>query len=206
MLTLLLKGALATLILAIVGIGGGTVLGVGLAGLSFGRAWPLRFLYRLYVFVTRGTPVLVLALLVFYGLPAMNFALGPYVAGCIVLVIYGSAFFAEVFRGGVLAIPAAQMESGRSLGLPPGAFFRKIIAPIAFRYALPPYVNVVCTVAPATRCSARTIRTARTTHSKERTSTRTRWSRRSSAQTASRSASRTRWTSSPSGSRGSSGC
>jgi polar amino acid transport system permease protein len=142
MLTLLLKGALATLILAVVGIGGGTVLGVGLAGLSFVRAWPLRVLYRLYVFVTRGTPVLVLALLVFYGLPAMNFALGPYVAGSIVLVIYGSAFFAEVFRGGVLAIPAAQLESGRSLGLPPGAFFRKIIAPIAFRYALPPYVNV----------------------------------------------------------------
>ncbi len=142
MLTLLLKGALATLILAVVGIGGGTLLGVGLAGLSFVRAWPLRALYRLYVFVTRGTPVLVLALLVFYGLPAMNFALGPYVAGSIVLVIYGSAFFAEVFRGGVLAIPAAQLESGRSLGLPAGAFFRKIIAPIAFRYALPAYVNV----------------------------------------------------------------
>lgn len=142
MLFLLLKGALATMILALAGIGGGTILGVGLAALSFARAWPWRALYRLYVFVTRGTPVLVLALLVFYGLPAMNFARGPYVAGAIVLVIYAAAFFAEVFRGGVLAIPHAQLESARSLGLPPLAVFRKIIAPIAFRYALPPYVNV----------------------------------------------------------------
>jgi polar amino acid transport system permease protein len=141
-LILLLKGALVTMLLAIAGISGGTVLGVALTALSFVRARPLQVLYRLYVFFTRGTPLLVLALLVFYGLPAMNFALGPYVAGTIVLVIYASAFFAEVFRGGVLAIPAAQLESGRSLGLPPLAFFRKIIAPIALRYALPPYVNV----------------------------------------------------------------
>ena len=142
MLILLLKGALATLGLAVAGICGGTILGVILAALSFTRSWPVQGLYRLYVFLTRGTPLLVLALLVFYGLPAMNFALGPYVAGAIVLVIYAAAFFAEVFRGGVLAIPAAQLESGRSLGLPPFAFFRRIIAPIAFRYALPPYVNV----------------------------------------------------------------
>jgi His/Glu/Gln/Arg/opine family amino acid ABC transporter permease subunit len=142
MLPLLLKGALASLILAIAGIAGGTMLGVLFAGVSFVRAWPARAAYRLYVFLTRGTPLLVLALLVFYGLPAMNFALGPYVAGTIVLTIYASAFFAEVFRGAVLAIQRTQLESGRSLGLPPLAFFRKIIAPLALRYALPPYVNV----------------------------------------------------------------
>ena len=142
MLILLVKGAMATLVLGVAGIAGGTALGVVLAALSFTRPWPLRSAYRLYVFLARGTPVLVLALLVFYGLAAMSIAVGPYVAGSIVLVIYASAFFAEVFRGGVLAIPAAQVESARSLGLPPLAFFRKIIAPIASRYALPPYVNV----------------------------------------------------------------
>ena len=58
------------------------------------------------------------------------------------MTVYSSAFFAEVFRGGVLAIQRTHVESARSLGLPPLAFLRKIIAPLALRYALPPYVNV----------------------------------------------------------------
>ena len=81
MLVLLLKCAVATLALAVAGICGGTILGVILAALSFTRPWPARALYRLYVFLTRGTPLLVLALLVFYWLPAMNFDSGPVTAG-----------------------------------------------------------------------------------------------------------------------------
>lgn len=142
MLRLLLEGAFYTLVLAVAGIACGTTLGLLLTPLGFLRFRPLRAFYHLYVFFTRGTPVLVLALLIFYGLPAMNFSQGPYVAGTIVLTIYSSAFFAEVFRGGVLAIQRTHLESGRSLGLPPLAFLRKIIAPLALRYALPPYVNV----------------------------------------------------------------
>jgi His/Glu/Gln/Arg/opine family amino acid ABC transporter permease subunit len=142
MLRLLLLGACYTLGLAVAGITCGTVLGLVLTPLGFLRFWPLRAFYHLYVFFTRGTPLLVLALLIFYGLPAFNFSQGPYVAGTIVLTVYSSAFFAEVFRGGVLAIQRTHVESARSLGLPPLAFLRKIIAPLALRYALPPYVNV----------------------------------------------------------------
>jgi ABC-type amino acid transport system permease subunit len=98
--------------------------------------------YRLYVYVVRGTPLLVLALLVFYALPALDLRTGPYVAGTLVLIMYVGALFAEVFRGGVLAIPRPQWESARSLGLPPLAKFRKVIAPLVVRYTLPPYVNV----------------------------------------------------------------
>src|SRR4029077_3371617 len=46
------------------------------------------------------------------------------------------------FRGGVLAIPRPQWESARSLGLPPAAMFRKVVAPLVPRYTLPPYINV----------------------------------------------------------------
>ncbi|PYM73230.1 MAG: amino acid ABC transporter permease, partial [Candidatus Rokuibacteriota bacterium] len=67
---------------------------------------------------------------------------GPYIAGTLVLIIYTGALFAEVFRGGVLAIPRPQWESARSLGLPPLAMFRKIVAPLVTRYTLPPYINV----------------------------------------------------------------
>jgi His/Glu/Gln/Arg/opine family amino acid ABC transporter permease subunit len=141
-INLLARGALVSLLLAVVGIACGTVLGVLLAILGFARLAPARGLYRLFVFVVRGTPLLVLALLVFYSLPALDLRTGPYLAGALVLTIYSSAFFAEVFRGGVVAIPRAQWESARSLGLPPLELLRKVVGPLTVRYSLPPYVNV----------------------------------------------------------------
>jgi His/Glu/Gln/Arg/opine family amino acid ABC transporter permease subunit len=139
---LLAQGAIVSLLLALAAIAGGTVLAVGLAALAFSRVAAVRAVYRVYVYVVRGTPLLVLALLIFYALPALDLRTGPYIAGTLVLVLYVGALFAEVFRGGVLAIPRPQWESARSLGLPPVAKLRKVIAPLVVRYTLPPYVNV----------------------------------------------------------------
>ncbi|MBI4011640.1 MAG: amino acid ABC transporter permease [Candidatus Rokubacteria bacterium] len=141
-LVLLLQGAAVSLLLAAAAIAGGTLLAVVLAALAFSRLALVRAVYRLYVYVIRGTPLLVLALLVFYAVPALDLRSGPYIAGTLVLIMYVGALFAEVFRGGVLAIPRPQWESARSLGLPPLAKFRKVIAPLVTRYTLPPYVNV----------------------------------------------------------------
>jgi polar amino acid transport system permease protein len=141
-LLLLAQGAAASLLLAAGAIVGGTVVGVLLAALAFSRAAPVRAVHRLYVYVVRGTPLLVLALLVFYALPALDLRTGPYIAGTLVLIMYVGALFAEVFRGGVLAIPRPQWESAQSLGLPPLAKFRRVVAPLVARYTLPPYVNV----------------------------------------------------------------
>jgi His/Glu/Gln/Arg/opine family amino acid ABC transporter permease subunit len=138
----LIYGAAVSLLLAVAAIAGGTLLAVALAALAFSRVAAVRALYRLYVYVVRGTPLLVLALLIFYALPALDLRTGPYIAGTLVLILYVGALFAEVFRGGVLAIPRPQWESARSLGLPPLAKFRRVIAPLVTRYTLPPYVNV----------------------------------------------------------------
>ena len=141
-LPLLVHGAAVSLALAAGAVVGGTLLAIALTVLAFSRMAALRALYRVYVYVVRGTPLLVLALLLFYALPALDLRTGPYIAGTLVLTIYTAALFAEVFRGGVLAIPRPQWESARSLGLPPLAMFRKVIAPLVVRYTLPPYVNV----------------------------------------------------------------
>lgn len=141
-LPLLVQGAAVSLALAAAAIVLGTLLASLLVVLAFSRLAPLRAFYRVYVYVVRGTPLLVLALLLFYALPALDLRTGPYIAGTAVLAIYTAALFAEVFRGGVLAIPRPQWESARSLGLPPLAMFRKVIAPLVVRYTLPPYVNV----------------------------------------------------------------
>src|SRR6266849_111204 len=141
-LALLAQGAVVSLLLAAAAIVGGTALAIILAAGTFSRLAAVRAGYRLYVYVVRGTPLLVLALLVFYALPALDLRTGPYIAGVLVLTLYVAALFAEVFRGGVLAIPRLQWESAKSLGLPPAAMLSKVIAPLVVRYTLPPYINV----------------------------------------------------------------
>lgn len=141
-LFVLFKAAAVSMLLALGGIAGGTVLAVLLTSVAFARLSVARLVYRIYVYVVRGTPLLVMALLVFYALPALDLRTGPYVAGVLVLSMYVAALLAEVFRGGVLAIPRPQWESARSLGLPPLAQFRRVVLPLVLRYVLPPYVNV----------------------------------------------------------------
>jgi His/Glu/Gln/Arg/opine family amino acid ABC transporter permease subunit len=148
-LALLAQGALVSLGLAVASILAGTVLAVLLVALGLARIVLLRRAYQLYVWVVRGTPVLVQALLVFYALPALDLHTGPYIAGVLVLTMYLGALFAEVLRGGVLGIPQPQWDSAKSLGLPPAALLRKVVMPLVVRYALPAYVNVCVTAVKA---------------------------------------------------------
>jgi His/Glu/Gln/Arg/opine family amino acid ABC transporter permease subunit len=141
-LALLARGALVSLWLAIASIAAGTVVAVLLMALAFSKVALARRAYRLYVWVVRGTPVLVQALLVFYALPALDLHTGPYIAGVVVLTLYLGALIAEVIRGGVLAIARPQWDSARSLGLPPRPLLHRVVAPLVIRYSLPPYINV----------------------------------------------------------------
>lgn len=131
-----------SLLLALGSIAFGTILAVMLTLLAFVPFAPARILYRLYVFVIRGTPVLLLALLIFYGLASFWGRINPYLAGIVVLAIYLGALFAEVFRGGVLAIPRPLWDSAKSLALSRRTVFWRIVTPLVARYSLPPYLNV----------------------------------------------------------------
>ena len=141
-LWLLAQGAAVSLYLAFVGVIGGTVLALLLNLLAFSRFRPVRWCYYTYIYFVRGTPLLVQALLIFYALPAFGLRLGPLAAGALVLTLYIGAMFAEVFRGGVLAIPRTLWDSARSLGLAPVPVLRRIVIPLVMRYTLPPYINV----------------------------------------------------------------
>lgn len=140
-LWVLLQATGSTLALAIATILLGTALAIPLTALAFARLPFLRLLYRGYVWVIRGTPVLVLAMLGFYVMNAQALGFGPHVSGVIVLSIYMAALYAEVFRGGVGAIPQTLWDSVRALGLPKGATFNKVVLPLVLRTTLPPYVN-----------------------------------------------------------------
>jgi His/Glu/Gln/Arg/opine family amino acid ABC transporter permease subunit len=106
-----------------------------------------RLLAKTYIWVIRGTPLLVQTFFVYFGIPQLiqsfgfNFRLSPFVAGVITLSLNAGAYIAEIFRGGIEAIDHGQMEAARSLGLSHYRAMFRIILPQAVRISIPSLVN-----------------------------------------------------------------
>jgi len=104
------------------------------------RRW-LRYPARAYVDVIRGTPLVVLTLLISFGLPRLGVDL-PFLAKVVtVLAINASAYIAEIFRAGIQAIPRGQIDAARGLGMPSGAAMVHVIIPQAVRAVIPPQMS-----------------------------------------------------------------
>ena len=96
----------------------------------------------LYLSVIRGTPLMVQALFIYFGLTAaLSIKISPFNAAIIVLCLNAGAYLSEIFRSGIAAINKGQMEAARSLGLPYSVAMRKIILPQAFRIVIPSVLN-----------------------------------------------------------------
>ncbi len=105
---------------------------------------PVKLLAVLYADVFRGTPTLLIVLLVGFGLPALNLAGMPtslFWLGAIALTLSYGAYVAEVIRAGILSIHPTQWASGRALGLSYGQTMRHIVLPQALRRVAPPLLN-----------------------------------------------------------------
>ena len=141
-LAFLLSGIPWTIALTICCVLISNVLGflISLLGLSGRRS--LMVIYRCYVEVFRSIPPLVSIFWVYYGLPILvDVDLSPYPAGVIALSLYGSAFMAEIFRGGVQSIDRGQFEASDSLGMNYLDTMRDVIFPQALRRSLPAIGN-----------------------------------------------------------------
>lgn len=102
----------------------------------------LQAISGLYLSVIRGTPLMVQALFIYFGLTAaLGIKISPFNAAIIVLCLNAGAYLSEIFRSGIAAINKGQMEAARSLGLPYGVAMRKIILPQAFRIVIPSVLN-----------------------------------------------------------------
>jgi len=138
---LLVKGALVTVELTLLSMPMAMLIGLFVAlGRLYGPA-PLRLLLTAYVEVLRGTPLLLQLYVIFFLLPLLGVNLPPVAAGVMGLAINYSAYEAEIYRAGVLAIPVGQMEAALSLGFTRRQALRHIIVPQAFRLVLPPVTN-----------------------------------------------------------------
>jgi polar amino acid transport system permease protein len=117
--------------------------GLGLALLLRARLLVVRAAARTYVEVMRGTPILVILFLLYYGGPSFGLVLEAEPVGILGLGFYGAAYFAEIFRAGFESIPKGQLEAARMVGLTPRQIVYRIQIPQMLGLIVPPSVNQV---------------------------------------------------------------
>lgn len=149
---MLLSGAPLTLQLAAFSVGAGAVLAVLLALMRLSGNPLLDYPARSYVFVFRGTPLLVQIFLIYYGLGqfpeirdsfAWPFLRQPYWCALLALTLNTAAYSSEIIRGGILSVPFGQIEAARACGMSRALIFRRIVVPQGLRVALPAYGNEI---------------------------------------------------------------
>lgn len=121
----------------------GMVLGFVLMLLRQVPLKPLRWVIRAYIEVIRGTPFLIQLFLLYSGGPSIGLRLEATAAGILGLGIYGSAYFAEIFRAGYQAVPKGQVEAALSLGMSYGSILCRVIVPAMLVSTVPAIVNMM---------------------------------------------------------------
>jgi polar amino acid transport system substrate-binding protein len=138
---LLLKAAAVTVLLALLAMPlamlGGLLVAVGRL---YGPRW-LDWLLTIYVELLRGTPVLTQLIVIYYVLPYAGVRIDAFWAGVLGLAINYSAYEAENYRAGLLAVPRGQLEAALSLGMSTWTALRRILVPQAIRLVIPPVTN-----------------------------------------------------------------
>jgi octopine/nopaline transport system permease protein len=144
-----LLGALpTTLALWALSVCAGALLALGVVWMRVGGNPALSAFARGYVFVFRGTPLMIQLFLIYYGLGqfrdirhsvAWPVLREPFACAAIALALCTAGYSSEIFRGGLAAVPAREVEAARACGMSGFRLLRRIIAPIAIRHALPAY-------------------------------------------------------------------
>ncbi|WP_370180812.1 amino acid ABC transporter substrate-binding protein/permease [Rhodococcus wratislaviensis] len=139
---LLLEGLWLTIVLTVISIAIALVLGAIFGLFRVSTNIVLRGIGTTYVDVFRGTPLLVQAFFIYFGIPAaLDFQMSAFTAGIITLSLNAGAYMAEIVRGGILSVDKGQMEASRSLGISYLKSMRKVVMPQAVRTMIPSYIN-----------------------------------------------------------------
>ena len=144
---LLLSGLGTTALISIISILIGMVLGFCSCMMGSSKNMVLRGISKVYVWVIRGTPMMVQAFIVYFGMPQViqlmvpGFRIDAFTAGTITLSLNAGAYLSEIFRGGIQAVDVGQIEAARSLGMSSARTMWRVVLPQALRIAIPSMVN-----------------------------------------------------------------
>ena len=138
---ILLPGLTVTIPLTAIAFSGALVIAVVVALIQYAHVPVLKDLARFYIWVTRGTPLLVQLFVVFYGLPHAGVLINPFVAAVVVFAVNEGAYCAETIRAALESVPAGQLEAGLCSGMSYLQTIAQIVLPQAFRTAFPTNVH-----------------------------------------------------------------
>lgn len=138
----LFRGLVVTLQITSLSLVIATCIGLTMGLLRISQNILLRNLAVGYVYLIRGTPLLIQILFIYFGLPKVfDIRITAFTAGVIAVSLNAGAYLVEIFRAGIESIERGQMEAGRSLGFTYGQTMRLIILPQAVRRMIPAFVN-----------------------------------------------------------------
>ena len=151
---ILLPGLTMTIPLTAISFFFALIIALIVAMIQFAHVRVLRQVARFYVWVIRGTPLLVQLFVVFYGMPNIGILIDPFPAAVIVFSINEGAYMAEIIRAALESVPAGQMEAGRCVGMTYLQTMRRIILPQAMRTAFPSLSNSLISMIKDTSLAA----------------------------------------------------
>jgi len=151
---ILIPGLTMTIPLTVISFSLGMVIAVITALVQFANVKGLKQIARFYIWVIRGTPLLVQLYVIFFGLPKVGLILDPFPAAVIVFSINSGAYCAETMRAALESVPAGQMEAGYCVGMSYMQIMRRIVLPQALRTAFPPLSNSLISMVKDTSLAA----------------------------------------------------
>ena len=143
-----------TIVLSVMAAVGGGLIGIVIALLRVAKSRAARWLAIGYIRVFQGTPLLLQLFLVFFGADMIGLPLGPYVSAALGFSVNAGAFFGEIWRGSIQAVPNGQIEAAQALGLHYWPRMVRIILPQAVRTAIPPTVGFLVNLIKSTSLAA----------------------------------------------------
>ena len=144
----MLEGSVTTLQMFVLTLPFALPLGLIISFGSMSRFSPLRWLTKTFVWIIRGSPLMLQILIVFYG-PGLLFgwkALPRFTAALVTFVINYACYFSEIYRGGILGVPKGQQEAGQVLGMTKSQIFFKVTLLQVVKRIVPPMGNEFITL------------------------------------------------------------
>lgn len=151
---MIVPGITMTIPLTIISFTFALIIAVAAAMVQFADIKGLKQVARFYIWVIRGTPLLVQLFVIFYGLPSLGVVIDPFPAAVIVFSINEGAYCAETIRAALESVPTGQLEAGYCSGMSYMQTMRRIILPQAMRTAFPSLSNALIAMVKDTSLAA----------------------------------------------------
>lgn len=153
-LPIILEGLPYTLMLSLIIFLLSILFGFFIALMRLSTFKPFHYIANIHISLMRGTPLMVLLFIVYFGLPFTGIQLDAISASILAFTMMSSAYTSEIIRAALSAIDKGQWEAAKSLGLPTAKVFTHVIIPQAIRISLPPLSNVLLDIIKSTSLTA----------------------------------------------------